>query len=587
MSFPDFYITHKHLQELQTIHMVDKLQINLIKDKFSSKEYIEVRGIEQYHEVSKAIKDSLRQYIKEKTPIIAQVGPDVTVKIDEQASRLLIFRDAKAREVRKYIFDDETEYTHQLKFQTAEFHGYMEISQLNQNLEPINSQQFGAAPIQKGALYGKIYVRQDDYYIKYSLPEHIKMTPGVLNPLADKGCLSITFDITTEQYNKFNKTVSDDIKNLNKGNNIEAIKTSGERFFMFTPRFDMVLPHFIQDGIKYFYSLLPQVIQDGIEYFFSSPIARNCHDYNTGVFHKVISNYSRPFDYVKIDETDLNDMGVQYQLSEYSLSETLYFYAQRKANSPAPYHFPYIKNFNRSINSNNVNEQNPLNNNTKLHEAVLAEKYHFIEPLLSLGADANIKNSQGQIPLGILAGISPDKSYLQKFLDISKDIYHHFFEPFLPSVFALPPQSPDKYFYLQKLLAVTKDINTPELRNTAIPLTKAVLANDEKAVSMMLAAGANASFINDVGDSLIQVALIYNAYKVVDELHGANPKIILGDNGEHQFPIAVVCNNIEKFDMENFGELCNSFNGTHFNGTLYSKSPEELLHFPPVMQEQG
>ncbi len=509
----------------QTIQeLAPELKATLQNDHFSVKKYITIENLKAVTKIP-ALTDFMKTLFQG-TPPIAKIGDDVSIRLDDEASALIIFRDVKLHEVRQKLFDDYTMYTHRHAFKVAEFHGFTGVAKLTDN-EPGEYRHFGGAVIPKGAVSGRFYIRTDDYYNIRYFKGFQKLKPGELYPKADKGSLSVEFDITEAQARTyFDKIKSDDIK-------------TRENY----TKFAFYLPHTIRSP----------------EY-----LGKNCYDYGNEIFRALGFNGTY-FDYIKIDEVNVKDQGVMFQWMDYSRTDFFANFPLVWEVAIAPYtsiptsiitllsYFQWFAPFSNIhplssketflyTNSADLQKVNELGE-TKLHVALLAHKFDLAKEFLNNGINVDAQNKANISALGLAAGL---------------------------------PASQEKYAILKEMIARTQNINLPEIDGTAIPLTKAVLANDLEAVRMILLAGGDFNFRNDNGDNLVHLATQNNAYDVVYELYRANPSLMIEDNGEHQYPVALVCNN-EAYNQSLFTNICNEY-----NMALYNKTFDELYHRVPA-----
>lgn len=130
-----------------------------------------------------------------------------------------------------------------------------------------------------------------------------------------------------------------------------------------------------------------------------------------------------------------------------------------------------------------------------------------------------------------------------------------------------------------KVIKTLDYINNPEIDNSGIPLTHAVLANDVTMVEKMIYAGANVSYRDMKNENLLQIALNNKAFDVVSTIYKADPDLALVDDPEYQLPITLICNIHKeelKLYMNNFEDLCSRYNDEML------KTPEQMLHYAKV-----
>lgn len=237
----------------------------------------------------------------------------------------------------------------------------------------------------------------------------------------------------------------------------------------------------------------------------------NCHIFVNSLF-SCLKYDAKPIEFVRADTLDFQDKGTCFQ----------YFNAYGTLNS-IRYHtvdvFNLIRNqvpIVRAISNclhrlyigfitsyKNINTQDEYGN-TPIMNALLHSNIGEANYFIKKGADVNIENNRHEIPLHLACALKPSKRKIK---------------------------------LLEKLIDKTNDINKPDLYMDHIPLSFAVMHNDPKAIVLLVGSGANAHYINDVGDNLGNIAGYFEAPEAALALYKIDPEILHHDNLVSQYPI--------------------------------------------------
>jgi hypothetical protein len=460
-----------------------------------------------------AVKSSnpeLFSFLKNDFYKILQRGSDTVLQFNKKTQ--LIFQNASYQDIIDNLKHPEQKLSHTLSIKTAEYHTYIKLKDLSNN----NTISIGGAPKLKGSKLDYIGLRNDSYYDPKYHVGHKSIHPNNLNPHFNKGSISITFPITTENSNK----VLDLIKIYN--NNFK----NSEHWFDITGN-----------------------------------TGNNCADIANKIMNE-IGIEGKISDYYKTDELDLRDQGIMYlvwsdlgtikfayympyhfvdnlaytffgkgldQLSEYWGSKLGYYNVFPHPVSqliPAAYqgNVDALSEYTDAINIPN------LSGDTPLHIAIESNNLDFAMKLIVSGANINAENARGESILHLLAKL---------------------------------PASKEKHDFLKVISKTSKHINDEDIASHTTPLTNAIISDDPQTVEILLENGANASYVNANQDNLANIAIYYQKFKSLNLLNKQNPTLIYNDNLEHQIPICEIATQAEPNSIiENFDELWENYDQT-------------------------
>jgi hypothetical protein len=456
------------------------------------------------------------------TPLFAQVGNDAVLKLLD--NNLIIFKNLSATELQDRFFHhyDESELSYEITITTAEYHSFIT---LRNTKNPNGIKNFGGAVFQKGNFVGDLYVRSDNYYHAKYFREPTYLKPGEINPVFDKGSISITFPITEAQAMLA----------------IEKVKNDSVNFMLIKPYFNLF------------------GLQAGI----------NCAEYANSVLNHIgIPGFFG--DYYRGDQLDMHDKGIIYlfwkshgtlttilhsndmvrDLISYSIygesfGETINHFLKGKFLGFALYKNTslHLDAMDDCINASTVNPKdlNAVNDfgNTPLIEALILGKTNAALKLLDLGADFTISNSKGFSALHYAASLE---------------------------------KSAQKQEILTKMLANTSNVDALDHFNSYTPLAFAVKSNDIDAVKLFIEHGANINFINNSQDSLIDIAVSHSSYDVIEPIYSLHPELLIRDNLESQIPLCTLK------ELPNFNQILPNFDDKLLEN-LTCKNQAELLSF--------
>lgn len=456
---------------------------------------------------------------------VAQKGRDAVVVLGET---LVIFQNSDSSEVRKFIKDTEN-YTHKFEIKTAEYHTYV-------NSYPITSPDeklfFGGAVTPKGGFFGRLYVRNDDYYDKKYFKGSVFRDESNQNPHFDRGSVALEFAITEKQYKELLIKLNYDKVALWKNNfPFNFIGINGDNCADYANNTFKFL------GFKDDFSSYYQIDQ--------------LDDRDMGIFYY---QYSHNYEYIPFNFRDLIDQATCKFLGDEAgkiahklLLPTSYIsnWLYQKFNyfDDQEIHIAAYKN-NVSYLENSAEISDVVLRNkygeTALHTALKNGSFEFANRLLDFGADVDAKDYKGHSALYTAASLK---------------------------------HSAKKNEILEKMLNLTTDVDGQDDAGYFTNLTSAVASNDTDAVNLFLKYGANFNFVNSTLDNLVNVALANKAYDVIKLFHEKNPDLIYYDNLEHQIPIAVIHDHSNSSGiLPQIDELWEGFDKS------LVKTDEQLLH---------
>lgn len=391
----------------------------------------------------------------------AQTSGYTSIKLNDASFSYIHIKNANLEDVRKEILKDETEYEYTCELIISEFHAYMKITNLKtgEYICPATTvKPFGAAA-------GEMLLRDDKpYHLKYYRGDEI-IDFNSKNAKRDKSSLSIKFMATKEQVKKV-ESILEECKDLYKPGNKEYV-------------------------------------------FFTN----NCHVFANKLF-EVIDPNMRPIEFARADSLDLSDKGPHFQV--YTTYGLITAVGSNKMgtfellmnesgldifkNIYNPIHSAYVKLFY----ARNDYETQDAFGNTMLMNSIIHKNLDEAMYLLDNGANTNVQNNKGELPLHIACAL---------------------------------PASEEKLALVKKLVESTSDINTADLYGEHTPLSFAVRSNDPKTIEYLVEKGANPHYINPVGDNLGNIAGTSSAKESAMALYSIDPTILHFDNMTRQYPI--------------------------------------------------
>lgn len=437
---------------------------------------------------------------------VAKKGNDACISF---GNTLLIFQDVKPDEVRKFIKDD-TEYTHTFSINTFQWHTYNYIESLK---EEDKKTFFGAAiKSQQVQMSGRLYIRNDDYYHeKYQKEVDFTRTEDNQNPHFNMGAVGLKFYLTKEQAEVAKiKLMHDYIDSKQNYLKYHFLGLWGGRN--------------CSDYSRDFFNFIG-FEEDFADYY----IFDELDDRDQGIFYIMFKNalshsYAQAFWYIACNPSDLADFVFNSTTGESfgkwfhdnsmwlsSISSSLYNvfnkYGDKQIHLFARNNAVTLLE-NEEYDCDDLNCQNDFGQ-TPLHIAIFYEQYNFANKLIDMGADVNVRDFRGHTPLYYAAKLNASR---------------------------------EKQEFLERLVDLSDNIDEVDGTGEETALTAAVKANDPDAVSLLIEKGANPSFVNTVGDNLLNIALSGNSKseKVVNVLYSKDANLIYHYNGKDQMPIVEI-----------------------------------------------
>ncbi|MDF3047251.1 MAG: ankyrin repeat-containing protein [Candidatus Midichloriaceae bacterium] len=339
-------------------------------------------------------KDVLRECIDEKT-ISGKSGNYVTLRLDD--TYRIIIKNADHAIVRKELCGDTTDYRYKVAFKVAEFHGYVQFTDMKTDL----SKAIGASTDKPGSFSGNWIVRDDGVYDeKYFRGDH-HLEPGQQTLMPDKASISIEFFVKDEQFKQAIDSLSEHHKSIDENNNSF---------------------HFVTN---------------------------NCHDYTHKVYQELAFS-GHPMHFVRSENLDFNDQGIcSYFLKAQSwgmftqniglLSKAVQQYIPEAPSLGIGWYWDYYTTYS-------VDDCDSYGNNG-LHRALINKDIATASKYLDEVSNPDAKNLKGETALHLAAKLkpSPEKlEFLQKLLskvgDVNPEDLH---SDNIPLTFAVKADDPD------------------------------------------------------------------------------------------------------------------------------------------------
>jgi hypothetical protein len=235
------------------------------KDAIGHERYTTIsdfKGICEDSTKLQTVKDILKAH-SDQTPMMGMVNGHTVVYLDK--FNRLIIEDTKSEDVRKAIFNDESEYDYTFAVKTSQFHTYGTVSKKDSN----NEYNFGIAPKSSNSFIFSDYshLREEDRHkiMYHQGHKHYNVLKDGYG-LFDYSSMEVAFDLNHAQLEKMNEFLNNYHQRANK-HNLEG------------------------------YNLLNN----------------NCASFMSKVFQHVYGTDIKPSEFYKSEEMDLRDKGVYQQ----------------------------------------------------------------------------------------------------------------------------------------------------------------------------------------------------------------------------------------------------------------------------------
>jgi len=426
----------------------------------------------------------------------------VSIMLDDDT--FVLIKNTTDLEARQHLLNDTKHYKYLVSFKDAEYHGYVELK----NLDTDHKVMLGGSVFPFAHQIGAKIMRYDDIYDFKYFRGNI-LLDGVKNPkinkasssvsfLVEEGDVLMAFDHLMDMREKFSDSFSHTSGALSSSNGfVNRIK------------------HFIWNHLN-----------DKEQY---DLITNNCHVDAHSVY-KAMGLPGHCAKFIPAQWLDLRDIGKMYDFwlayGTWTTFTGVFKELVEVINHKIGLQFP---NPTYWYNWWYDSRDKDADGNTAMQQAMMANNHKLALKWMDVG-DLSSHNNQGHTMLHTAAAMpaSPEK------IELMKAILAHY-----PSVPLAESDFRDEAIAPKGVEFGQRSINATDLYNDYTPLSCAVLSDDPEAIKLLVEHGADLYYINGTHDNLASVAIMSYCYKAAAALHEMDPNLLYFDNLTRQIPLHV------------------------------------------------